>query len=147
MRPAGVETVIFDLDGTLVDSSGDILASIEKAFAQLGFPLETPLNPECIGPPLPEMLARISPVLRPDQVSTAVGRFREIYGASDFSRTRIYPGVEALLSALAGQGTPCMVATNKPRALTLDLLKKKICYTTSRIAVAAEMMAELRSWN
>ena len=51
--------VIFDLDGTLIDSSPGILHSLEYAFEQLSITPFRPLNRSLIGPPLRDMLASL----------------------------------------------------------------------------------------
>ena len=72
----GVPVVLFDLDGTLVDSEPGILASFEKAFEPYGVVLSKEQQRSLLGPPLKESFARF---LAPNQVDTAVNRYRAFY--------------------------------------------------------------------
>jgi phosphoglycolate phosphatase len=123
--------VIFDLDGTLVDSGADIAAAANAVRERLN----RPRLPEAtvvgyVGDGARKLLERsLAHPDRPDEepepataeaVDAALAMFLDIYGAHLLDRTRPYPGIMALLQAL-GPAT-LMVATNKPRQLTLPIL-------------------------
>jgi phosphoglycolate phosphatase len=107
-----VDVVLFDLDGTLVDSAAGIARAAERALARAGRP---PLTPEqlraFVGPPLRESFAELG--IDGDELDTVVDAYREHYlkdGILDFA---VYPGVVALLDALGAAGLRLGVATSK----------------------------------
>lgn len=123
-------TILFDLDGTLVDSAGDLAASLDTLMAEKGLPpigLET--GRKLIGHGIAN-LVRSALKLRgaseaDEDVAADLSRFMEIYGARLTRITRPYPGVEDALAQLHGQGWKMGVCTNKrekfARAIVDDL--------------------------
>ncbi len=104
------KTIVFDLDGTLVDSLPDIIASFQHAFASLG--LKAPTDEEVralIGEPLEDMYARFAP----EHVSTLCDLYREHYPRNFVNRSRPNPGVIEVLRTLRGRGYKLAVATTK----------------------------------
>ncbi len=117
--------VIFDLDGTLVDSAGDIRDTLAWAFAAAGWP-DAPLTAFRVGPPLEQLVRACAPPGLPEAgVAEVMARFRARYDALDFSGTPLFEGVAALLERLQGAGVRCTVATMKRQAPTLTLLRLK----------------------
>ncbi|HVY62157.1 MAG TPA: HAD-IA family hydrolase [Planctomycetota bacterium] len=115
--------VLFDLDGTLVDSSEDLAAAVNHARAGLGLgPLSTERVRGHIGDGMPVLLARSLP--DPALVPRAIELFRPYYAAHLLDRTRAYEGAEAALDALAAAGVPLGVVTNKPGAFTRQILER-----------------------
>lgn len=116
-----MRAVIFDLDGTLVDSAPDLAAAANRMLAGLGraaLDLETITG--FVGNGV-EMLVRRAlaasgPELGGAQFDAALGSFRAAYDAELVVRTRAYPGVEGLIAELAGRGIRLGVCTNKPEA-------------------------------
>lgn len=121
------QTIGFDLDGTLLDTSGDLAATLNRVLAEDG------------RPPLPlarilGMVGRGVDVLLEQAVAATGGgdaavvarlqpRFVATYGAHIAEHSRPYPGVLDALDALAAQGITLAVVTNKLEALTLPLLE------------------------
>lgn len=113
--------LLFDLDGTLVDSRADIAASLNAAREAFG---RAPL-------PLPEVVAMVGDGARslvargfgvgPDDplVPRALDAFRAHYEAHPCDATSMLPGVEAALAL----DVPAALVTNKPRRVTLLLLE------------------------
>jgi phosphoglycolate phosphatase len=113
-------SVIFDLDGTLIDSVPDIHATANRVMAELGFaPLARAEVQAFVGKGLPNLVARLlehhgqdpSGVLH----APTVARFEAEY-LTAHSLTTVYPGVLAALSQLAARGAALGVCTNKPLA-------------------------------
>lgn len=110
--------VIFDLDGTLVDSAPDLHAAMNALLAERGVaPLDLPTLRSFIGNGVPTLVkrsfaARGLPCEGAEHLA-AVETFHAHYDADPASRTTVYPGVRALLDRLAGEGVAMGVCTNK----------------------------------
>lgn len=121
--------VIFDLDGTLVDSSRDLAQAANAARAAVGLPpLALAAVVGHVGDGV-EMLVRRCVAdgtgRRPDdlpatEVAAAFAIFAKVYAAHTVDQTRCYPGVEAMLDRCAGR--VLCVATNKARVYTTRIL-------------------------
>lgn len=118
----GLQHFFFDLDGTLADSKADVLNSIAKAYAHLGWTYDAAKL--TIGPLLPDIIATISPQLDAAQRQTVIQTFRTFYAAGKYQDTVLFPGVSDFLHRLKTQGKTLYVATNKPRKPTLEILEK-----------------------
>ncbi|WP_333571422.1 HAD-IA family hydrolase [Sphingomonas sp.] len=119
-------TIGFDLDGTLLDTSGDIAAALNRVLAEDGRPL-LPLDQVL------RMVGRGVHALLEQAVQATGGgdagvverlhpRFVATYGDHIADHSRPYPGCIEALDALAARGVTLAVVTNKPEALTLPLL-------------------------
>jgi phosphoglycolate phosphatase len=133
-RQPDAGSVFFDLDGTLADSAGGILASLEHALAACGMPAATIDWRRHIGPPLQRMLAAVLPDLSPTQREKIVAAYRGHYATVGFSMTTLFPGVAELVAEIAARGATLYVVTNKPqepaeaivRHLGLDGLVRRV---------------------
>lgn len=119
--------VIFDLDGTLIDSAPDIHAAANRVLAAEGFaPLDLPQVRSFIGKGVPHLVARLLEASgeAPDGPRHAlmVARFSASY-ESAVGLTRPYPGVVAALDALAAKGLRLGLCTNKPAAPARAVLR------------------------
>lgn len=117
------QTVIFDLDGTLIDSSPSILKCFGHVLDEHGL---TPLVPLCdalIGPPLRQTLVNLTRITDSAFLDRLVDGFKDCYDTEGYKETRVYAGVEALLFHLAAAGVSLAIATNKRRIPTLKILE------------------------
>ena len=105
--------VLFDLDGTLIDSAPAILASFRKAFDATGIPSVMPIEASVIGPPLVETLQLLSGTTDAPVIERLSAHFKKSYDSDGFKATTAYDGVEDMLRTLAGRGQRLYVATNK----------------------------------
>lgn len=105
--------VLFDLDGTLIDSAPAILASFRAAFAAAGVSPVRPIEASVIGPPLAETLALLSGSSDPERLAELAARFAETYDNEGLLATTAYAGVDGALRALAAAGMTLSIATNK----------------------------------
>jgi phosphoglycolate phosphatase len=105
--------IIFDLDGTLIDSAPAILASFRAAFAATGREPVVAIDESIIGPPLAETLALLSGTVDPAVIGDLSRRFAAVYDTTGYLETAAYPGVGDMLRRLAGRGLRLHIATNK----------------------------------
>ena len=105
---------MFDLDGTLADTDGDIRASWKAALADLG--LSCPRFDEdfVAGPPIEEMARILFPDIYTDSLALAIRElFGRHYDTDGFPNTFEYPGVLDAVRTLKARGESVVIATNK----------------------------------
>jgi phosphoglycolate phosphatase len=115
--------VLFDLDGTLVDSAPGIWASVRAATAALGLPRPTPDQLRAmVGPPLQDGFAAQFGLSGPD-VDRAVAAYRAHYTAGAMLEVSVYAGIPELLDQLRDAGATLAVATSKPEPFAVQVLE------------------------
>lgn len=119
-----IANVVFDLDGTLVDSAADVLHALRLAAAEANIEPKVPLTPALIGPPLRELLGSLGAEFSDSQAEVAVLAFRRIYDHSLMPRTIPYAGVPEAIARLRAAGCRLFVATNKPHLPTAAILDR-----------------------
>ncbi len=119
----GGPLVLFDLDGTLVDSGRGITASVGAAADRVGAPRPTPEQMRAlIGPPFPHAFVDILGL--DEATATAMMEaYRDVYGASGLYDVDVYPGMADLLAGLANAGLPLAVTTSKPEIYASEVLR------------------------
>ena len=111
--------IIFDLDGTLADTVGDIAAAGNHALAVHGLPShDDAAYRRMVGDGAAVLIERIVPADRRELVELVLGTFREYYPRHMLDTTRPYEGIEELLAALVACRVPMAVLSNKPEAMT-----------------------------
>ena len=118
--------MLFDLDGTLVDSRPGIVAAINATLRALGEPERpAPELERFIGPPLHETFGTLLGDRSPDGagLDEIVAEYRDRYRLGMVAGSTVYPGITELLDALAAAGRPLAVATSKARTLAVPLLE------------------------
>jgi len=114
--------VIFDLDGTLINSSESVLGSFASAFENCNRELKYPLTEEIIGPPLMETLSNLSGTKDPSVLELLAQQFKKNYDEEGFLQTKVYPGISVMLGNLMRHDICMYVVTNKRIAPTLKIL-------------------------
>jgi phosphoglycolate phosphatase len=117
--------IVFDLDGTLVDSLPDIAAALNGALAEIGarpLPLETVRGMVGDGSPVLVGRALAAHGIAPDRLADRHARYEALYEAAPVARTIVYPGVRETLATLAAAGMRMGVCTNKLQSATLAVL-------------------------
>ena len=122
-----VEAVVFDLDGTLVESALDIAFSLNTFLAEIArplLPLETvkTMIGEGARTLIERALAATGAVPPGDEVQALTRRFLDLYEAAAADRTTAYPGVASALRELQTAGLRLGLCTNKPERATRLLL-------------------------
>ncbi|MDP9027232.1 MAG: HAD hydrolase-like protein [Actinomycetota bacterium] len=115
--------VLFDLDGTIVDSAPGITATLAYTFERLGLPVPTPADLLAwVGPPILDSfrdLARFDAV----QSAEALAIYRKKYLAEGVYDATLYPGAAEILAAIAAAGIPLSLATSKPETPARAILE------------------------
>ena len=117
----GPAALVFDLDGTLIDSRRDITTAINRTRAELGLP---PLALEAVvtmvGEGARRLVERAFPEL-PERIDEILPRYAQLYWEVCLETTRLYPGIAEMLAALAGR-YPLALLSNKGEALSRKIL-------------------------
>ena len=122
----GSLTVVFDLDGTLVDTIGDLAAAVEYALGLKGFPGHgVEEYRKMVGHGIRNLVTRSLPEGVPDEViDSTLEDFVSYYTAHIDVFSRPYPGIHQLLRKLTGDGIRIAVASNKFQAGTEMLMER-----------------------
>lgn len=122
------DTIVFDLDGTLVDSLADLSAALNRLLQAERRPalVEAEMR-TMVGDGVAKLVERgftaTGPVPGEPALTALVQRFEADYAPRCAELTRPYPGAEALVPALAACGWRLAVCTNKPQDATLRILE------------------------
>jgi len=109
--------IVFDLDGTLVDSAPDIMVAANKMLQGEGLePLDLATITSFIGNGLPKLVERVLNTrgIGQSQFPRLYDEVRDFYNAAPADESRPFPGVPALLDHLKAKGHKLGVCTNKP---------------------------------
>ena len=110
------QLVLFDLDGTLIDSEPGITASLGYAFAQIGADLPPrEVLRTWIGPPFKQTFPS---VLGDDalRIEAAIGHYRTRFEDVGWSEHAVYAGIAELIASLASRGPALAIVTTKPQS-------------------------------
>ena len=118
--------VIFDLDGTLIDTIGDLAAAVENALSRNGFPGHSVEEyRKMVGHGIRNLVTRALPEgVSEGTIDTVLSDFVEYYTAHIDVLSRPYPGIHQLLRKLNEAGVRISVASNKFQAGTEMLIKR-----------------------
>ena len=117
--------VIFDLDGTLLNTIADLAAAGNYTLAQLGFPQhEEEKYCRFVGNGIPKLIERMLPPGHDRQTQEqAFGIFNEYYSQHKCDRTKPYPGIAELIRDIRAQGVLCGANSNKADDFSKELLR------------------------
>jgi phosphoglycolate phosphatase len=114
--------VLFDLDGTIVDSAADITGSLAHMFTELG--LDVPSDEvlrSYVGPPLLDSL-RLTAGFDDAEAWAALNVYRDHY-ADHVLLSPVFPGVAGVLERVHAAGIPLALATSKPESMARAVLE------------------------
>lgn len=114
------KNILFDLDGTLIDSYEGIARGIDKVVAEFGVELSKDVYKYFIGPPLTESFSKYLPDL---DIKEVLKVFRSYYLTVGIYEYSLYDGVKDMLSALKSQGYKLYVATSKREDTAIAILE------------------------
>ncbi len=107
-----IRCILFDLDGTLLDSYDAITESLNLARSAFGLPVYSRQEVlKMVGHGLEDLMEK---ALGPDRVAQGVKIFRDHYSRVSLPKSRLLPGVEATVKTLHRRGYRLAVITNKP---------------------------------
>lgn len=106
--------ILFDLDGTIVDSAPGITATLAYTFERLGLPIPTPAELlSYVGPPILDAF-RDHAGFTPEQSQHALDVYRPQYLKAGVFDATVYPGVADVLKSIRAHDVPLSLATSKP---------------------------------
>lgn len=117
------QLLIFDLDGTLIDSQADLVIATNATRAHLDMrPLPPPVIQSYVGNGAATLVRRaLGPEVGEHQAGDALAFFLKFYREHSLEHTRLYPGIAEALANLSSDNT-LSVLTNKPLRISEDIL-------------------------
>lgn len=119
------KAILFDLDGTILDTIADIAAAVNRALDAYGYPPRTVAEVQSfLGNGSLMLIRRALPEGGSDELCMELrARFREEYEADMYSNTKPYDGISGMLSELASKGAKLAVITNKDHRCAVPMIK------------------------
>ena len=119
------EGILFDLDGTLVDTAPDMVSALQDLQQQHGLaPVEYALGRSNVSNGARSLITLAFPDSNEFERQLLIGEFIDIYKNRLTQESALYEGLEELLSLLENAGKPWGVVTNKPAHLSEPLLEQ-----------------------
>ena len=122
LRLQNIKAVLFDLDGTLVDSSEAIIKAVEKALESKGLTCNRAKVARMIGLPLENIFGVLASNLSEQEIWQLVHEYRKYYMAHHLENTTIHPSAQMVLRKLKAKGFKLGIITTKYREPVMDVL-------------------------
>ena len=119
-----IKNIIFDLDGTLIDSSKNIIKSIKKTMKDNSLSSEIPISESMIGPPLKEIFFSLLGNDDPEIINKLIRDFINDYDNVSIYETLPFEGVNEVLKTLYLNKLNLYIATNKRYIPTIKIIQK-----------------------
>lgn len=117
--------VLFDLDGTIVDSLPGIEFSVREAFRTCKLPVPQRNLRGFIGPAIRRILARVGNIVEETQLDALERAFRASYDTEGWRKTVCYPNADQVLRMLRDRGHRLFVVSNKPCRVSHRILENQ----------------------
>src|SRR5262249_35070690 len=118
------DLLIFDLDGTLIDSKRDLTDSVNATRAWHGLaPLPDDIVSSYVGNGAPVLIRRTFPHATDDELRKLLRYFLDYYREHMLDATVLYPGVREALDQLHEADVPLAILTNKPVRFSIHLIQ------------------------
>ena len=117
------KAILFDMDGTLLDTLADMVSAVNHILSAHGWPQRTTEEVRAfVGNGARRLMERaVPPDVTGGAFEAVLAEYREWYQAHNCVDTAPYPGIPALLDALAAAGVKTAVVSNKPDEATKEL--------------------------
>ena len=117
--------ILFDLDGTLVDSLPGIEFSVREAFRTCKLPLLEDGLRKMVGPPIRKILSQAGNVVEENDLDALERAFRASYDAEGWRTAVCFPEAKRVLGMLHERGHRLFVVSNKPRHVSIQILERE----------------------
>ena len=121
-----IKTVIFDLDGTLINSKQGIIDGMCEAFRLSGLVVPENLTIP-VGPPLYDTILSVYPDIDDKTVELIVQNFRKVCHHFDIFRSKPFEKIVELLKYLNDKNIKVYIATYKPKQFSSKVLERNFC--------------------
>lgn len=142
------DAVLFDLDGTLIDTAPDFIAVLNRQLQAHG---RTTLPPEKIRASVSQGSKAVVALGFADRVAVDTPEFEALrqeflqgYIKHIADESRLFPGMDALLTGLEARGTPWGIVTNKPSLYTTPLLRELKLDSRCKVAICPDMVTHTK---
>ncbi|HQO74096.1 MAG TPA: HAD hydrolase-like protein, partial [Candidatus Marinimicrobia bacterium] len=128
MKIHSIKSIIFDLDGTLVDTAADILAAVNSTMEIYGLkPITYEQCLRYLGDGVEDLVRRavensISEPIDPNYLAEIVAQYKDFYSSHLTDRSRLFPGVRETLAEL--QDYTLVVVSNKSHDFCVQILRQ-----------------------
>jgi len=116
--------ILFDLDGTLIDSKASILSTLDRSLKKHNIEAAIPLTDNLVGPPLKDVVRLVSGKINNSKTASIVDSFKTYYDSSGYKNSSLFPEILDMLSSLSGIDERKMyIVTNKRAIPTKKILE------------------------
>ncbi len=141
--------LVWDLDGTLVDSAGDIALALNQLLQAHSLPAQslcavTGMIGAGVGALIQRGFARAGRTLTPSQAAAMQSTFQSGYAQVSGTHTRLYPGVADTLAQLSEAGFAHAICTNKPHRITLQVLQQVGIAECFKVVIGGDSTAAMK---
>ncbi|MGD9330978.1 MAG: HAD family hydrolase [Desulfobacterales bacterium] len=131
-----IKAIVFDLDGTLLDTLADLADAANRTLTRAGWPPhDRDAYRRFIGDGSRALITRAMPAAHrtPERITQVLAQFKADYGRHWKTATRPYPGIQDLLGELTRRRIPQAVVTNKPQPFAEQCLREFLADTPFQI--------------